>query len=183
MDFARSVVRAPDVGDAAAHRRRVTGLCLIHPSLFAAAATGFGLLVWRGRFFVTVAQRSNIETLTIAFFLFFFAYLVSLTARGAWGGLRVGWYRARARLSRDPDRVERAKAATLGAPGSVLPDWEFEGEHKLPIIPEPLGVISLQRSERRVDPLSSMLSALVVVAFIVALIAWFIVRPPWVPGR
>ena len=66
---------------------------------------------------------------------------------------------------------------------AFLPDWEFQGEHKLPIIPEPLGIISLGRRERRVDPLSSMGLTLVIVAAAIALIVWFIVRPPWVPGR
>ena len=320
MDFARALVRAPDVADAAHYRRRVTWLCIIFPTLFCLAAVGLVLVVWRGRLFVTLAQRSNVETLTIAFVLFFFAYILSLTAKGAFGGLRVALYHLRAWLARDADAVERAKIAALGKPGdgpacainrvieradrpgeplvlavrdrfgsmgsmridgvridhveahrdgsnnifpfvvrqiaevtgtppeeltvlewravddksfheyvasvtatrnlgrrlgddavwprialtaqqcdelerrladvcdalrdeAFLPHWEFEGEHKVPIIPEPLGVISLKRSERRVDPLSSMLSALVVVAFAVALIAWFMWRPPWVPAR
>jgi hypothetical protein len=83
------------------------------------------------------------------------------------------------------DELERRMADICDAlrDEAFLPHWEFEGEHKVPIIPEPLGVITLSRSERRVDPLSSMLSALVVVAAAVVLITWFIVRPPWVPGR
>jgi hypothetical protein len=66
---------------------------------------------------------------------------------------------------------------------AFLPDWEYEGEHKLPIIPEPLGIISLSRTERRVDPLSSLSATLVVVLLVVALICFFLLRPPWVPGR
>ena len=66
---------------------------------------------------------------------------------------------------------------------AFLPDWEFEGEHKLPIIPEPLGIISLSRSERRVDPLSSMTAALVTIALVVGVICFFLARPPWIPGR
>ena len=319
MDVARAVVRAPDVTDAHHYRRRVHLLCAIFPSLFILAGVGLTLVVWHGRLFVTLAQRSNVETLTIAFMLFFFAYVMTLTANGAVGALRVAYYHLLA-LAAGRDRIEWRKIAALGAPGTgpsvainrvversdrpgqplelsirdrfgsmgkirfdgvrvdhieahrdgsnnlfpfvlrqicdvigtsaeelevlawrsindeefhrftasvaatralgrrladdevwprytltpqqcdalerrladvcdalrdeaFLPHWEFEGQHKVPIIPEPLGVISLQRSERRVDPLSSMMSALVVVAFAVALIAWFMLRPPWVPAR
>jgi hypothetical protein len=66
---------------------------------------------------------------------------------------------------------------------AMLPDWEFEGEHKLPIIPEPLGIISLSRTEKRVDPLSAMAAAVAIVAIVVVLTITFIVRPPWMPGR
>jgi hypothetical protein len=66
---------------------------------------------------------------------------------------------------------------------AFLPDWEYEGEHKLPIIPEPLGIISLSRTERRVDPLSSLSATLVVVLLVVGLVCFFLLRSPWVPGR
>ena len=317
IDLDRAI-REPDVSDAAHYRRRVTRLAFVHPALFASAVIGLVLLLCRGRFFVTLSQRSNVETLTIAFFLLFFTYVALLSARGTWGGLRVLWYRAVGRI-RGEDEAERRKIAALGAgqahpacslnlaiersdrPGEPLefairdrhgslgklrvdgvrvehleslrdgsnnllaffvrqvcavtglptdaldvvhwkaidsedhlaylaqadalralgreleqqiwpqvtlspaqcrelerrlgelgptlrdeafmPHWEFEGEHKVPIIPEPLGVISLQRRERRVDPLSSMTTALVVVLAAVILFAWFILRPPWVPGR
>ena len=63
-----------------------------------------------------------------------------------------------------------------------MPDWEYAGEHKLPIIPEPLGLVSLSRSERRVDPVASMGCAVVVVLGTVLILAAFILFPPWVPG-
>jgi hypothetical protein len=274
------------------------------------------LLIWRGEFFVSLSQRSNVETLTIAFFLLFFGYFAVITAHGAIGGVRIGVFHLRARLMRDKARGAAAKIAALGGRGpgaavafdraleidghpgepwelelrdeygsmgrlrvsgvrveqldayrggsnsllgyfeatlsavtgeavsivqwkstgeeallqyavmadairalgqrieavvwptvvlsgeqlrkvedrmravcpalrdeAFLPDWEYEGEHKLPIIPEPLGIISLSRSERRVDPLSSLSATLVVVLLVVALMCFFVVRPPWVPGR
>jgi len=320
MDIARRLIREPDVSDPQHYRRRVAELAAIYVAIFALSVLGVALLLLHGRLFVTLSQRSNVETLTIAFFLLFFAYIAVLSARGAWGGLRVAAFRVAARLGRDPDRVERRKIAALGQSskrravavnllleradrpgepfevrvadeaGSVgtiwvdgariehraghrqgsndllayfvrhvskvlgvdpeelevihwkavddegwyqylagvesmrllgsrlggapfwprltlsraqceelerrmtaicravreeafLPQLEYEGEHKIPIIPEPLGIISLGRRERRVDPLSSMGTALVIVAVAVALIVWFIVRPPWVPGR
>jgi hypothetical protein len=320
MDAARRLIREPDVSDPRHYRRRVAELAAIYVAIFALSAAGIVLLVFHGRLFVTLSQRSNVETLTIAFFLLFFGYIALITARGAWGGLRIGAFRLAARFASDAHRVERRKIAALGHslkrqavavnllleraghPGepfelrvadeagcvgkiridgarvehhaghregsnellayfvrqvssvlgsnpeelevihwkavddegwyqyiasvesmrilgrrlggepvwprltlsqeqcdelerrmtaicravrdeAFLPQLEYEGEHKIPIIPEPLGIISLGRRERRIDPLSSMGIALVIVAVAVGLIAWFIVRPPWVPGR
>ncbi|NVB76785.1 MAG: hypothetical protein HOV81_00185 [Kofleriaceae bacterium] len=305
----------PGVSDPKHYRRRVTWLAIIHAALFLTALTGDVLLAWRGEFFVTLAQRSNVETLTIAFFLVLFAYFAFVTAPGALGAVRIGWFHVRARLARDRARLEAQRVEAMGkrtasaraafdravelegAPGkpweieirdevaslgrlrfdgvrveqlgtfrasntflgyveqklrdltrheisivqwastheqeylmyvasteasrslgaalgvtawptlvlsedtrkqlerevsevcgalrdeAFLPDWEFEGEHKLPIIPEPLGIISLSRSERRVDPLSSMTAALITIGLVVGLICFFLARPPWIPGR
>jgi hypothetical protein len=316
IDISRAALREPGVSDPRHYARRVRWLAVVHPCLFLCSLVGFMLLIWRGEFFVTLSQRSNVETLTIAFFLLYFGYFAVVTFQGAVGGLRIAVFHLRARLQRDPGSVETRRVAALGPRGrgpsaafdkaielegrpgqpvelelcdaagsmgqlritgvhvvhlgafrggsntllaylerklaaitgvelsivqwgstddeglsqyvaisqalrtlgatlatttwptvvlgddqrlalerelgalcpalrdeALLPDWEFEGEHKLPIIPEPLGIISLSRSERRVDPLSSMLSALVIVAVVVGLICLFLARPPWVPGR
>jgi hypothetical protein len=63
-----------------------------------------------------------------------------------------------------------------------LPDLEYEVEHRLPIIPEPLAFISLSRQERRADPQSSMGCALIVALIILGFLVLFISRPPWVPS-
>jgi hypothetical protein len=80
--------------------------------------------------------------------------------------------------------LERRLAAVCPALRSegFLPDWEYEAEHKLPLIPEPLGLVSLSRSERRADPVASMGCAALVVVAAVAILALFTVFPPWVPG-
>lgn len=316
MSRSRVLLEEPGVSDPPHFARRVLWLAILHPSLFVTSAVGVVLIVWRGEFFVTLTQRSNVETLTLAFLLLFFGYFAVITFRGAVGGLRVVAFRIRRRLARDANVVEERKQARLGArtkgsmaavdkvleveeragtpfeldvrdaAGSVgrvriegvriahvdafhggsntllayvathlskvtgtditivhwrstdeesmvqyaaaaealqkigrtldttvwpvvrisdearatlerelaelspairdeafLPDWEYQGEHKLPIIPEPLGIISLNRSERRVDPLSSLMAAFVIVLAVVALITFFLVRPPWIPGR
>ena len=85
--------------------------------------------------------------------------------------------------ARDTLERELSELAPALREEAFLPDWEFEGEHKLPIIPEPLGIISLSRTERRVDPLSSLTAALGAVVVVLGLVVYFIVRPPWVPGR
>lgn len=306
--LAEKVLSEPGIRDARHYARRVGWLAVVHPTLCLASLVGFVLLVWRGELFVTLTQRSNVETLTIAFFLVFFAYFTVITAPGALGGLRILGLRAQHRFAADHVAFERRKQQQLGDrregpcvaldkqleleghPGEpfeidigddgglfchlrcdgvcvqqldtfrngsnnlfayvvrglakrtrgeltivqwsstddqnlaqytamasalraswpklvvtrellgdferelaalcpalreevLLPDWEFEGEHKLPIIPEPLGIVSLSRNERRVDPLASLVAALVVVAVVLALIAYFIARPPWVPGH
>jgi hypothetical protein len=320
MDLGRQLIREPDVSDAGHYRRRVAQLAAIYVAICGLSVVGIGLLLVNGRLFVTLSQRSNVETLTIAFFLLFFGYIALISARGAWGGLRIGAFRLAARLIHDPRHIEQRKITALGGSGrrqavavnllieraehpgepfelrvaddvgcvgriridgariehhaehregssdllayfvrqvssvlgsdpeeleivqwkstddegwyqyvatvesmrmlgsrmggeplwprlvlsqeqcdelerriarvcpavreeAFLPQLEYEGEHKIPIIPEPLGIISLGRRERRVDPLSSMGLALVIVAAVVALIIWFVVRPPWVPGR
>ncbi len=316
LAIAHAVLREPGVSDPRHYARRVTWLAIVHPCLFGVSVIGIVLLVWGGELFVTLAQRSNVETLTIAFFLVFFSYFSFVTAPGAFGAARIAAFRLRLRFARDPARVERKRLAALGergdgaaaafdkaieidgAPGqpweieihddvsslgrlrfegvsvrhldafrggsntllgyverklteiahepvsivhwhvtaeekelqyvalshairtlgrvldadvwptivltqeqrrvledevgelcgalrdeAFLPDWEFEGEHKLPIIPEPLGIISLSRSESRVDPLSSMTAALVIILVVVGLLVFFIARPPWIPGR
>jgi hypothetical protein len=90
-----------------------------------------------------------------------------------------------ATVSPEPCAVVEARLAEVCAAvrdEAFLPQREFEGEHKIPIIPEPLGIVSLARREKRVDPLSSMGGALMIVASLVALVVLFVLRPPWVPG-
>jgi hypothetical protein len=66
---------------------------------------------------------------------------------------------------------------------SFLPDWEYSAEHKLPLIPEPLGLASLSRSETRADPLATMGFALTIVLVSVGILGLLIAFPPWVPGK
>jgi hypothetical protein len=65
---------------------------------------------------------------------------------------------------------------------SLLPDWEYSADHKLPVIPEPLGFVSLSRSAKRADPLATMGFATLMILFTLAVVLLFIFRPPWVPG-
>ncbi|HEY0252043.1 MAG TPA: hypothetical protein VGC41_10975 [Kofleriaceae bacterium] len=300
------VIEDPEIRTPAHYHRRVTLLALLHPALFLVSTLGVVLLVWRGEFFITLAQRSNVETLTIAFCILFFAYFGLIAMSGAWGAVKVFVYRLRGEaakqralgkpangdavaldtvvllegtdgpwdleiadsagslgvlhfdgvtichrsavgggsntmfgyiedklarmLGRDlaivewsstsDDDFRRYRTTTQGISAigdklgiqalptltltlaqrdelraeltalcpalrdeAFLPDWEFEGEHKLPIIPEPLGIISLSRSEKRVDPLATLTSAFVVITLLVATTCFFLARPPWLPGR
>lgn len=321
FDALRKPLQEPGAEDARHYRRRVNTLAVEYVVLFTAAIIGVALLVSKAQLYVTLTQRSNVETLTVAFFLLFFGYLAVLSAPGALGGLRVARYALQARLAGDHDELERRKMQALGRAGAgaaanlnvvlevegrpaesfeipvrdragpmghvrvdgsrirhvplhtrgssellayfhaqvaqlledrdgqqqveivvwkgtddeqceqyhalvefarnlekhfgkgelwpkarltqadcqelerrlaeicpalrdeaFLPQWEYQAEHKLPIIPEPLGIVSLSRTEPRVDPVSSMGCAVWVVLAALAVFALFVFFPPWVPG-
>jgi hypothetical protein len=282
--------------------------------LFCSSCAGVVALAVNGKLFVTLAQRSNVETLTVLFLLVFYAYLATLSAPGALGAVRIFFFAARRRYSRDVTAergrqlqrlgkpgagpwaamskvLERADGAALrfelrdeqGSHGSIevegariaqreargggsadllayfvrqvadvageeiaivvwgqldddegerylaqvefaralrrqlgagplwptvslsaaqcdeidrclrriapalleealLPDWEYEAEHKLPVIPEPLGLVSLSRSAKRADPVATMGFATVMVLITLAVVVLFIFDKPWVPG-
>lgn len=66
---------------------------------------------------------------------------------------------------------------------AFLPDVEYEAEYSIPIIPEPLGFISLKRQEQRADPVATMGCASLVTLTIMALLILFTIFPPWLPSR
>jgi hypothetical protein len=77
-------------------------------------------------------------------------------------------------------RLQRVAPALLEE--ALLPDWEYQAEHKLPIIPEPLGFVSLARSAKRADPVATMGFATLMVLLTLTVIVVFIIDKPWVPG-
>jgi hypothetical protein len=84
-----------------------------------------------------------------------------------------------------PGRLRSARLSAICSPlrdGCFLPQCDYQGEHKLPIIPEPLGLVSLSRTEQRVDSVSSMGCPVWMVLAAVGALALLIVFPPWVPG-
>ncbi|MBI3967171.1 MAG: hypothetical protein HY329_16175 [Chloroflexi bacterium] len=317
-----TVIREAETQDPEHYRRRVGHLALVYTGMFVLSLAGIVLLVSRGKLFVTLTQRSNVETLSLAFILVFFVYLVAISSRGTFGASRLAYYTALRWLGHDASEIELRKMNALqGEPSSTphvalnvaleredqpgepfrlhiaddvalvgwlevdgveikhhstikdgsnsllaffqqqvgkvlrergvaaeveivawrstddeatleyaglarfarnlerhlkadelwpklrltqadcdelerrlaaicpalrdeafLPHWEFSAEHKLPIVPEPLGLISLSRSERRVDPVASMGCAVFVVAAVLAILSLFVFLPPWVPG-
>jgi hypothetical protein len=317
-DIARQVIKEPGAEDAGHYARRVRRLALAYVALFILSAFGIVVLIWRAQFFVTLSQRSNVETLTLAFLLILFGYLALLSGPGMWGTLQIlrlgsvgSWterqHRLAAHLRHAPGNKTVADLNVLlemeGRPGEAfsvevfdsagqmgtleasgarltyrstygegsnevlayverqveqlaqahgfegevdivawkkiddedaeryhgmvefarnlerqlgrgelwprvvltpaelmelqrrltaicpalrqegyLPHWDYQAEHKLPIIPEPLGLITLSRSEQRVDPVSSMGGAVIVVLLVLVMLVVFIIVPPWVPG-
>lgn len=66
---------------------------------------------------------------------------------------------------------------------AFLPDVEYQAEYNVPIIPEPLGFISLKRTEQRADPVATMGCASLVTLGVMALLILFIFFPPWLPSK
>jgi hypothetical protein len=65
---------------------------------------------------------------------------------------------------------------------SLLPHTNYEVEYNVPILPEPLGMVRLTRRENRADPLISMGCASIVMLFVMAVLTFIILLPPWVPS-
>ncbi len=66
---------------------------------------------------------------------------------------------------------------------TFLPDVEYSAEYSIPIIPEPLGFVSLRRTEQRADPVATMGCAALVALGIMAILVVFLIFPPWLPSR
>jgi hypothetical protein len=80
--------------DPASLRRRTNWLIAIHLVLASAAVAVLVLVAWRIRMLITLAQRSNVETLVIAFVVIFLGYLLVTTAPATIGAIRILAYRA-----------------------------------------------------------------------------------------
>ena len=309
----KRLITEPGAESAEDYARRVHILAATYVVLFCSSVAGIVLLAIHGKLFVTLAQRTNVETLTVLFLLILYAYLAAISARGALGAARLALYALRRRVAREPVAERRRQLGTLdaradgpwaalakvlertdGAPlrfelsdqagyfgaleiegarvrhletasGSadliayfvrqieevtgeeipivswgqldedegekflaqvdfaralqrqlgarplwpsvaltpehceevgrrlaqivpalldeaLLPDWEYQAEHKLPVIPEPLGFVSLARSAKRADPVATMGFATLMVLLTLAVIVLFVLDKPWVPG-
>jgi hypothetical protein len=310
----KRLVSEPGADTAEGFARRVRMLAVIYAVLFSACCAAEVVLAVQGKLFVTLAQRSNVETLTILFLLVFYGYLATVSAPGAFGAARLAFYALRRRFKQDVPAERRRQLAALGKRGdgpwaalgkvvertdgaplrfelrdeagshgvvyvegarvsqfealsdgsadllayfvrqlgevtgedipivawgqldedegerylaqvefaralrrtlnapplwptvaidprqceevsrrldligpalfedALLPDWEYEAEHKLPIIPEPLALVSLARSAKRADPVATMGFATLMVLLTLAVIVLFLFRTPWVPG-
>ncbi|HZP43879.1 MAG TPA: hypothetical protein VFD84_20530 [Candidatus Binatia bacterium] len=124
------------VTDVRSLRRRTTALVVLHLVLVAACVAVLVLVVVRIRLLVTLAQRSNVETLTLAFVLVFTLYLLASTAPAVWGGLRLLGARA---LGREREqrwlqrRVEQARRDTKRVYLNVVVEPPGGGPLDLPI--------------------------------------------------
>lgn len=103
------------------YARRVRWMAVIYLVLNVVSIAIIVTIVWRARFFVTLAQRSNIETLTLAIILVLALYYVVTTFRGFIGGLRMAWLNLPALRTKDKDgkwKLEHRKhvALPMGGP-------------------------------------------------------------------
>ena len=324
MTGTENFIREQSTSTIRQYELRVYRLAAIYCGILVTATIAIVLIVVQGKFFVTVSQRTNIETLTLAVILLLFGYLAVISVYGAWGACKILAYNCPRWLGRDsaaveirkqkslkpnrgdPDtaylnclvlrrgaepgeaisisltdaagslgairvagakisheggprhssnsllaffeqriqqlvrrrdpqaRVQIVRWATIDDEGALeyaslvtfaqnvqkqlggaaswpsveltdediqtlaseavalcpalrneahLPDVEYEAEHRLPIIPEPLAFISLSRREQRADPAASMGCAFIVTTLILLLAAISILFPPWVPSK
>ncbi len=77
---------------AAQYRRRVYLMAGIYVLLNVTALLSIIVIVWQYRLFVTLAQRSNIETLTLAIIAVLFAYFIITTHDGFIGAVKMLFY-------------------------------------------------------------------------------------------
>src|ERR687888_732360 len=110
MDATRRFITEPGADNAEQYTRRVRRLATWYMALFGLSLVGVGLLIWRAQLFVTLTQRSNVETLTLAFLLVFFVYLAVISSPGAWGTLRM----VRHSLGGDWGAQQQRKCRALG---------------------------------------------------------------------
>jgi hypothetical protein len=82
-------------------------------------------IIWRFRFFVTLAQRSNVETLVIAITFILAVYYLATTFKGFIGALRVIGFNLPLLWTKERERVERRKHTAL-PPGKASKSAYFD---------------------------------------------------------
>jgi hypothetical protein len=113
MPATRQLVKEQSTGTVSQYRRRVYRLAGTYAGILLTATLAIVLIVVQGEFFVTLSQRSNVETLTLAVVIVLFAYLAVVSAPGAWGALRIVHLNLPAWIGRDRAGVEARKQAAL----------------------------------------------------------------------
>ena len=96
MHWLWDLMESPAV-DLKSLRRRTNLLLAIHLILPLGAALAVVLIVWRAQLFVTLSQRTNVETLLIAFVLAYCGYIFLTTSPATLGALRLLAMRVRGR--------------------------------------------------------------------------------------
>jgi hypothetical protein len=151
MHWLWELMQSP-VTDVRSLRRRTNLLVAIHLTLTAAALAVLALVLWRIRLLVTLTQRSNVETLVLAFVLAFALYMIVTTAPSTWGSLvllrlrLVGRDRAQRWLQ---GRAERQPKETKKVYLNVTVDAPHAGGIALPIEDEHgrLGTLRIDGAE------------------------------------
>lgn len=100
----KEIVRTPET-----YASRVRLLALIYFTLNVIALIVAVTIAWRVQFFVTISQRSNVETLTIAIIFVLALYYIFTTSKGFIGALRMLW------LNASPTNKEQRKQNALKA--------------------------------------------------------------------
>lgn len=115
----------------AGYAAKVRFLAAIYVALNAVCLAIVVLVLWRGRHLITLAQRSNVETLVLAIVLVLAVFYLATTARGWVGALRIAGRGLRRLASSDRAAFEDRKHRALadgGEPLAVHFDKRVEAE-------------------------------------------------------
>lgn len=117
MSLAEKFVKEHATSTPERYASRVRWLAIIYVALNLISLVIMALVAWRVQFFITIAQRSNIETLTLAIiFVLALFYLIS-TFKGFVGALRVTWLNLPGLWTRDKSKIEWRKHNALRTGG------------------------------------------------------------------
>lgn len=113
MGISAYFIREQGTGSVPDYRKRVHRLAAIYMGIVVTGLIANVLIIFHGKFFVTLAQRSNLETATLGVILLLFTYLITVSLSGAWGALKIIYYNWSAWLGGNRAQVEQRKQAAL----------------------------------------------------------------------
>jgi hypothetical protein len=95
---------------------RVRTMALVYLALDTISIIIIVAIAWRVRYFITLSQRSNVETLTLAIVFILALYYLLTTFKGFIGAIRMAWLNFPKILSKDEkqyEKVEQRKHSAL----------------------------------------------------------------------
>ncbi|MCU1244826.1 MAG: hypothetical protein JWN02_736, partial [Acidobacteria bacterium] len=113
MSGSKPFIKEQGTGSVPEYRWRVRRLAVFYAGIVLCGVTTIVLLLWHGRLFVTLAQRSNVETATIAVVILLFTYLTIACFRGAVGAVRIALLNLPTFFGATPRTVEERKQRAL----------------------------------------------------------------------
>lgn len=116
MALAEKVIKEHVTRTPERYAARVRWLALIYFALDTLSLSIIIAILWRIQFFISLAQRSNIETLVLLIILALAVYYLASTWKGFVGALRIAWLNAPKLWNKDAeaiDEIERRKHAAL----------------------------------------------------------------------
>ncbi|MDQ6694577.1 MAG: hypothetical protein M3014_09190 [Chloroflexota bacterium] len=141
MSVAEDIIREQITVTAEKYAMRVRISAFIYIVLYVLSVAIAVTVAWRLQFFVALAQRTNVETLTLAIIFILALYYLISTFKGFTGAIRMLWLNAPLTLSHSAEsreKVERRKHSVLkigGDPKSAYFDQSvrLEGKPNEPI--------------------------------------------------
>src|SRR5215212_3393405 len=123
MSLAEKVIKEELDTTPERYAARVRWQAVIYFALNAISVAILIIIAWRVQFFVTLSQRSNVETLTLAVICVLAIYYLITSFKGFVGALRILWLNSPATLNRSSEtreRVEHRKHSAMKTGGKNL---------------------------------------------------------------